>query len=73
MSDVAHGIPTVDLMAKSRAATEIKAELYDIQLHNCNGGLHVGADNTTESGCSRCARIWELQGKLRELTEDSNA
>ena len=50
----------------------IKAELYDLQSHVCNGRLTVTADgsrDTNDRPCSGCSRIRELQHQLREATE----
>ncbi len=47
----------------------IKAELYDLQGHTCDGRLTVPGDgkwDETNRSCSGCNRIMELQAMLRE-------
>ena len=42
----------------------IKAELYDLESHNCNGRLILNADGRPYNGdrpCSGCSRVLELQ------------
>ena len=48
---------------------EIKAELYDLQYHNCDGRLTIRPDGKRDSedrSCSGCARTLKLQHLLRE-------
>lgn len=54
--------------------TKIKAELYDLQYHNCNGGLSLSTPDMyddklpfTIKGCTYCNKIIELQNELRSL------
>jgi hypothetical protein len=50
---------------------EIKAAMYDLQYHNCNGRLTLRADGTRDPNdrpCSACQRITELQSLLRAST-----
>ena len=50
-------------------ATEIKAELHDLQSHICNGRLTISPDGDRDKddrSCSGCARILTLQSQLRE-------
>ena len=54
-------------------ATAIKAELYDLQGHRCNGRLTLRADGKRDPGdhpCTYCQRVVKLQAMLRELTDD---
>lgn len=47
--------------------TEIKAELYDLQHHTCNGYLTVNRgmlDWENSKNCWGCRRMLELQGML---------
>jgi len=42
---------------------EIKAKLYDLQHHNCNGGLTIHPDgkiDPDDKPCDYCARILYL-------------
>jgi hypothetical protein len=51
--------------------TKIKAELFDLQNHYCNGRLVVG--NISESKCcTYCSRIIELQNRLKVLLGTNN-
>ena len=50
---------------------QIKAELYDIQYHNCNGLLSIPRGKN-DKPCSFCARIFVLQDKLQELHQEKN-
>lgn len=48
---------------------EIKAKLYDLQGHLCNGKLTIRPDGKRDPGdrdCTGCARIVELRAMLRE-------
>ncbi len=47
----------------------IKAELYDLQFHNCNGRFTVSPDGFGKDNrpCSFCVRILELQAMLRKV------
>lgn len=50
----------------------IKAELYDLQSHVCNGRLTVSPDgrrDTNDRPCTGCSRISELHRQLREAGE----
>ena len=50
--------------------TEIEAELYRLQAHTCDGRLTIrpdGKPDPEDRGCRGCARVIELQNKLREL------
>ena len=49
--------------------TKIKAELYDLQSHNCDGNLIVFPDGWEGHGCSGCARQMELYALLRSEME----
>jgi len=52
--------------------TKIKAELYDLQIHNCNGQLTIcpdGKRHPNDKPCTFCTRILVLHSKLRELQE----
>ena len=52
--------------------TEIKAELYTLQGHVCNGSFTVipdGSHNPGDHGCDGCARTMKLQSMLREAAE----
>jgi len=47
----------------------IKAKLYDLQGHVCDGRFSMRSDGRRDPGnksCSGCARIAELQNQLRE-------
>ncbi len=55
--------------------TEIKAELYDLRSHDCNGRITLRTDGTcdpTDHSCDYCARVSVLQNYLRrtELMRD---
>lgn len=50
----------------------IKAELYDLQYHNCNGRLTIhpdGSGDENDRPCSACSRIMELKAMLRRTTQ----
>lgn len=42
---------------------EIKAKLYDLQYHNCDGRVSVPRD-PGDHGCSLCQRVLELRAEL---------
>ena len=47
----------------------IKAELYDLEFHNCNGRLTVlpaGKRDSKDRPCSGCQRVQKLHAMLRE-------
>jgi hypothetical protein len=48
---------------------EIKARLFDLQGHVCNGRLTIGPDGKRDPGdreCSGCAEYLRLTNELRE-------
>ena len=52
---------------------EIKAELYDLQYHNCNDEASLDQDgNWDTKPCTRYNRILELQSMLRKIYNDKN-
>ena len=55
--------------------TEIKAELWTLQYHNCNGRLTIRQDGTrdhNDKSCDGCSRISVLHGQLRQLYKDKH-
>jgi len=51
---------------------QIKAELYDLRFHVCNGRFTMRKDGKLDPGdrpCEGCARILELQQMLREAVK----
>ena len=51
--------------------TEIKAELFDLWYHNCNGRLTLRSDGKRDPNdrpCYACSRIIELQNMLKKKT-----
>jgi len=53
--------------------TEIKAELYDLYFHTCNGRWVVNSENPADyTPCKGCSRIIELQAILRKQLEKRN-
>ena len=57
--------------------TAIKAQLFDLQGHVCNGRAVFGediAENMRQNrGCSGCAEAIRLQSELRELLQKESA
>lgn len=56
----------------NRDIQAIKAELYDLQGHVCDGRFTVHADGHLDPGncgCSGCSRILELQHQLRQAAK----
>ena len=49
-------------------ATEIKAELYDLQFHVCTKLTHMNEKG--EPLCVHCRRVEGLQKRLQELEEE---
>lgn len=48
----------------------IRAELYDLQHHNCNDQLTIRADGTRDPrdhACTMCTRHLQLQAMLRDI------
>ena len=46
---------------------EIKAELYDLRYHNCNGVLSIHADGRHDyKPCDGCSRIIKLTSMLKD-------
>ena len=61
-------------MADPQSMTEqaIKAELWDINYHNCDGRMTLHPDGTTDPGdhgCTGCARVLALRNELRRRWE----
>ncbi len=55
---------------------KIKAELFDLWYHNCNGRLTIHPNGEPDPGdrpCTACSRIMELQSQLREEDATSAA
>jgi len=49
------------------AIEQIKARLFDLQSHSCNGRLTIHPDGRRDPGdrdCSRCSEILRLRNKL---------
>ena len=53
--------------------TEIKAELFDIQHHNCTGRFTVTTDGMGDPGdhpCALCVRVRQLYAMLRAARKE---
>jgi hypothetical protein len=47
--------------------TKIKAELFDLQTHNCNGTAIISEQGITGNGCTLCSRVLVLRNRLYDL------
>lgn len=50
----------------------IRAELFDLWYHNCNGRFTFRQDGRPDPGdrsCTACSRILQLQHQLREASK----
>ena len=59
-------------MSTQTSIQAIKAELYDLQSHVCNGQLTIRPDGKRDPGdrmCTGCTRIMKLQYVLQQITK----
>ena len=64
-------------MSTADEICQIKAELYDIQHHNCNGSVTINPSEFVASqglsfgtACTLCTRTMELRRRLQTLLQE---
>jgi len=56
---------------ESMTEVQIKARLFDLQHHVCNGSVTIGEDPFSEGnrGCTGCSEVIQLFAELRRRNE----